>query len=116
MWAVRTDVDRVEILPPLLTIDNDFLRRRDARWWTAVYFCLNGPRDHIWWELFDSFHDNGHPDHVQGIDVDAVDMHKELTSMLSTCIPQQAYDSRWFQWAATVWMQVMLSLKDSRAE
>ena len=31
-----------------------------------------------------------------------------------TCIQQQAYDSSWFQWAATVWMQVMLSLKDSR--
>ena len=43
---------------------------------------------------------------------------KQLMSMLSTChytcIQQQAYVSSWFQWAATVWMQVMLSLKDSR--
>ena len=29
MWA---DVDRVEILPALLPIDDDFSRRRDTRW------------------------------------------------------------------------------------
>ena len=71
MWA---DVDRVEILPPLLSIDHDILHRRDTRWLTAVYFCLHGPLDHIWWELLDSFHDNCHLDHVQGIDVDAVEL------------------------------------------
>ena len=106
MW---TDVDRVEILSPLLPynipIDYDFLHRRDTRWWRpTVYFCLHGPLDRIWWEMLDSFHDNGHPDHVQGIDVDAVDLY-------STCIQQQACDSSWFQWAVTVWMKVMLSLK-----
>ena len=76
------------------------------------YFCLHGLRDHFWWELLDSFHDNGHPDHVQLIDVtwvDAVDLSLRLYT-----IQQQAYDSSWFQWAATVWMHVMLSLKDSR--
>ena len=36
-------------------------------------FCLHGLRDHFWWELLDSFHDNGHPDHVQLIDVTWVD-------------------------------------------
>ena len=43
---------------------------------------------------------------------------KQLMSMLSTChsacIQQQAYALSWLQWAATVWMHVMLSLKDSR--
>lgn len=29
-------------------------------------------------------------------------------------VQQEAYESSWFQWAATAWMQVMLSLKDSR--
>ena len=79
----------------------------DTCWWTDVYLCLHGLLDRIWWELLDSLHDNGYHDHVQ-----------ELTSMLSTChytcIQQQDYDSSWFQWATTVWMQVILSLKDSR--
>ncbi len=34
----------------------------------------NFDRVEILWELLDSIHDNGHPDHVQGIDVDAVDL------------------------------------------
>ncbi len=42
----------------------------------------------------------------------------QLMSMLSTrhsaCIQQQAYALSWLQLAATVWMHVMLSLKDSR--
>ena len=29
-------------------------------------------------------------------------------------VHQEAYDSSWFQWASTVWMEVILSLKDSR--
>jgi len=95
------------MLPSLLLIDHDFSRQRDTRWWTAVYLCLNGLLDHIWWELLDSLHDNGHPDHVQGIDVDAVDLSLYLYTATGLF-------SSWFQWAATVWMQVMLSLKDSR--
>jgi hypothetical protein len=43
---------------------------------------------------------------------------KQLMSILSTChsvcIQQQAYVLSWLQWAATVWIHVMLSLKDSR--
>ncbi len=43
---------------------------------------------------------------------------KQLMSMLSTChsacIQQQAYALRWLQWATTMWIHVMLSLKDSR--
>ena len=46
---------------------------------------------------------------TQAVDVDAVDL-----SLCLYTIQQQAYDSSWFQWAATVWMHVMLSLKDSR--
>ena len=34
----------------------------------------NVDRVEILWELLDSIHDNGHPDHVQGIDVNAVDL------------------------------------------
>ena len=82
MWA---DVDRVEILPSLLPIDNDFLRRRDTRWWTAVYLCLKGLLDRIWWELLDSLHDNGYHDHVQGIDVDAVDLSLYLYTATGLC-------------------------------
>jgi hypothetical protein len=62
------------MLSSLLPINHDFLRRHDTRWWTVVYFCLHGLRDHIWWELLDSFHDNGHPDPIQLIDVTWVDV------------------------------------------
>jgi hypothetical protein len=73
------------MLPSLLLIDHDFSRQRDTRWWTAVYLCLNGLLDHIWWELLDSLHDNGHPDHVQGIDVDAVDLSLYLYTATGLC-------------------------------
>jgi hypothetical protein len=37
-----------------------------------------------------------------------------LSTCHSVCIQLQACDLSWLQWAATVWMHVMLSLKDSR--
>ncbi len=127
MWA---DVDHVEILPSLLPIimisysDARLVRDTGELMSISVYLCLHGLLDRTWWELLDSLHDNGYHDHVQGIDVDVVDLSLyfklctatgllfELISVIHYCVDAGDAKSERLPSRAKLYLQSLSSLRE----
>ena len=79
----------------LLPIDNVFLRRRNARWWTTVYVCLHGPYARTWWEQLDSFSGHNHPDHIHRRCY-AISREWNITNSLGACKFVISSNASWY--------------------